>query len=282
MDIYYNPVSQEVKYDETELRLRNRQNDCIDYFNLAISTIAFTLSGYFYTRIILFLKFHEKKLFSTIVKPSSTSATVTSSSQSFILDAHRSTIILAVNNSASNINKEEKITVSSLELTTNNLVQRDSSTQISLESINKDTISQKDIKKEVKLSRTELIKVDGEVFNVSSNVNKGRRRLEIRTAKKTFTIMLSFLSCQLIFLLSILIHKLPLFSQNGLIVDQFHEKFFTYTQLGIYLTIFSYLSCFLNSFTFILVTDLFKTEAIIYVSRFKRFLCHDLKNNINR
>lgn len=282
MDIYYNPVSQEVKYDETELRLRNRQNDCIDYFNLAISTIAFTLSGYFYTRIILFLKFHEKKLFSTIVKPSSTSATVTSSSQSFILDAHRSTVILAVRNSASIINKEEKITVSSLELTTNNLVQRDSSTQISLESINKDTISQKDIKKEVKLSRTELIKVDGEVFNVSSNVNKGRRRLEIRTAKKTFTIMLSFLSCQLIFLLSILIHKLPLFSQNGLIVDQFHEKFFTYTQLGIYLTIFSYLSCFLNSFTFILVTDLFKTEAIIYVSRFKRFLCHDLKNNINR
>lgn len=64
--MYYNPLSKELFYDQVELDLRNRQNKCMDYFSMTINFISIALSTYFYTRIILFLKFHEKNVFSKI------------------------------------------------------------------------------------------------------------------------------------------------------------------------------------------------------------------------
>lgn len=62
-DMYYNTNSKQLLYEQTQVDLRNKQNDIVDYFHLIFSIISFSITGYFYTRIILFLKFHEKNLF---------------------------------------------------------------------------------------------------------------------------------------------------------------------------------------------------------------------------
>ena len=141
------------------------------------------------------------------------------------------------------------------------------------------------VKKEEAVVKQEAqeVKLEGDVCLMghagNKNREKGKRRLEVRTAKKTFIIMISFLSCRIMFLLAIVIRKLPFFTRSGLVVHNFHEKFFALSQIAIYFTILSYLSCFFNSFTFILVTDFFKHEAKRNIESFKQVLYTKFKGS---
>jgi hypothetical protein len=65
--LIYNETETNSTADIYELdSIRTMQNKVLDLFHLTFTAVAFALSGYFYTRIILFIKFHEKNLFKKV------------------------------------------------------------------------------------------------------------------------------------------------------------------------------------------------------------------------
>lgn len=314
INIYYNPSRHEIAYDHNELHLRNLQINCITYFILAIIVIAFTFSGYFYARIILFLKFHEKNLFSSISNKNQNKIdpvpiTATTNNQSVPIKLGRQARFAIVDENGEVINQTMDTVGSALPIIVA-VKQSDEQKEFpkisepvepvvfeiparSTESVVNVFVEEGDMvkvkKNEVVLVSTkpeEAVKVDGDVCLMShggnKNREKGKRRLEARTAKKTFMIMLSFLSCQFMSLCSIIVHKMPIFTENKQVIDGFDQKFFALSLLGIFFTILSFLSCFFNAFTFIVVTDYFKYECIRNIRHFKNILINKLKRKAKK
>ena len=95
---------------------------------------------------------------------------------------------------------------------------------------------------------------EGDVCRMPSNKNKvkGKRRLEAKTAKKTFILMMSFVGCRIFYLASILVRQIARVSETSFDIEVILEQF-------------SFTTCFFNSFTFILITEFFKSESERYI-----------------
>jgi hypothetical protein len=100
-----------------------------------------------------------------------------------------------------------------------------------------------------------LANIEGDVCRMPTNSKskmKGKRRLEAKTAKKTFVLMLTFLTCRICYLIGVAARQSPAATAQALLVKYRAEVAFVQI---------SFFSCFFNSFAFILVTDFFKMEA---------------------
>jgi hypothetical protein len=97
--------------------------------------------------------------------------------------------------------------------------------------------------------------IEGDVCRMPTNKKskmKGKRRLEANTAKKTFVLMLAFLTWRICYLIGLAARQSSASSVELLPIKYRAEV--TFTQI-------SFFSCFFNAFAFILVTDFFKMEA---------------------
>ena len=116
-------------------------------------------------------------------------------------------------------------------------------------------------------------KVEGDICIVSKNgANKeiGKRRLEARMTKKTFIIMVSFVSCRVFYIMAVLIRT----SDHYFVFDA--EILHLNSYLEIFFTILSFFSCFVNALSFIIVTEYFRNLTKDYILKLSK---NFIKNN---
>ena len=124
--------------------------------------------------------------------------------------------------------------------------------------------------------KTSIIFV-GDFCVMPTNKEKVKRRVEARTARKTIIIMASFICCRVLFLLVIIFRQIPslqddfFLPSNNLTAEQIY-KVDLYFLFELMLITFSYISCFINSFTFIMVTDNVRNEAKDYIYKLYIFI----------
>ena len=102
------------------------------------------------------------------------------------------------------------------------------------------------------------------------NKEKKKRRLEAKTTQKTIIIMSTFICCRVIFLLVIIFRQIPIFENDffsatfNLTKEQI-TKINNFYLIELILIGISFISCFLNSFSFIMLTDNVKNHAHEYI-----------------
>jgi hypothetical protein len=96
------------------------------------------------------------------------------------------------------------------------------------------------------------VKVEGDICMINREGKK--RRLETRMTKKTMIIMTSFIILQIVFLCSTILKQI-----TYSVKDLYDELVLYYLQM--ILVCASFLSCFFNSLTFIIVTPVLKEQT---------------------
>lgn len=275
----------QIHFDADDFYLRDLENNIVDYFHLTFSLSSFLLTGYFYVRIILFLNFHEKNVFkfktkavpNNKVEPCPTNDSI-NTVQKAPLDevvmlpkkSNKMRFMIVDENGNAQEPTEQKPADEQLTVETtvnNNTTQEE---VVDFVTMKKPATSDATIvihgedgtvvqKKQHDL-KNESLTIEGDVCVMNNkNKEKGKRRLEVRTAKKTFILMLSFVSCRFSFLLTVIIRKIPITVRDSY---EANGKLDMLNQLEICFHVVSFLSCFFNSFTFIMVTDFFRNEAL--------------------
>jgi len=115
------------------------------------------------------------------------------------------------------------------------------------------------------------IKISGDICVMTdNNREKKKRRLEAKTTQKTIIIMSTFISCRTIFLLVIVFRQIPIVENDffsstyNLTTDQI-TKINVFYLIELILIVISFISCFLNSFTFIMLTENIRNQAHEYI-----------------
>jgi hypothetical protein len=117
----------------------------------------------------------------------------------------------------------------------------------------------------------------GDFCILPNNKEKAKRRVEARTTRKAIIIMTSFICCRVPFLLVIIFRQISslqanFFSPLYVLTAQQINKVYLYFLFELILLTFSYISCFLNSFTFMMVTENVRNEAKDYIFKFYLFI----------
>jgi hypothetical protein len=277
LDIYHLKIllANLSSYNHLEIEgIRNMQNNYIDLFHLIFSVVGFMLSGYFYTRIILFLKLHEKKIFKKVDtteqnNPIQAFAVTLNQTEETNTGLTQNTgpipvAPIVVTTAVALAPLEDETCVA---IPTNNVVAATTKDETAVERRDSEATQMIMINRfvvhtdnsTVGILEKEYFKIEGDICCMTTNKNtkvKSKRRLEVKTAKKTFILTIAFLSCRICYLIAILVRQI--YSQSPQVLR-------LKANIEIFLILASYLSCFFNSFTFILVTDFFKMKAIKYM-----------------
>ena len=229
--------------DSKAMRLNYVQNKVYDYYHLAITFVSFGITLYFYLKIFYYLKMHEQKFESNYLRITKEMSKITAR-LNIITPMKRASLTIDQRNSIVELSKKPSF--------------------ISVYSA--PGVFTLKLKNNLKINN---VSVEGDVCILNKSTReKGKRKLEVRMSKKSLIIMTSFVSLRIFFISSIILRQ---YSFKDGVADVAKFKIFLLEILFIWLSFFS---CFLNSFTFIMVTDFFKQQA---KQNFTRLYCY-LKN----
>lgn len=255
-----------------------------DYTYIFMYVACFLLSTYFYTRIIHFLKLHEKR-----ISHNGTNE-ITLGSQSDLTQRNNVLRTLGLKNNKVSAHSQNSLNETAIHPDPISVVQSSCDATISIQpqqysrqqqkqanhfSNNKRSAARTievqprptfsirqvsvvvvhDLNRQMVIAKRNLNNVQGDICVLNANTTNrevGKRNLEVRTAKRTFIIMISFFLFRLFGILPIIVAQIyGLTNTNSDTVLNY---------IDICFNLVSFLSCFFNTFTFIIVNDLFKKE----------------------